>query len=519
MTDLMTTSLSPLSLGECRSAVGAEEMFATRQGLLVLKQTPRYCVSMSFTVPSGCYALVTRQRSDLDYMDEDGNTHAVWPAGLHFPYPPWVGISYLITKQSTVFYLNLKGCRTKDNIAVDINVLLTFRIMGDPDLGEDTNLVRKFVYELSPGGLEEKLRDTGGEIVRNFVRLIDHTEIYGIRNDVQKGLDNIADASYGLYDLKSHESLTDEEYSTADDTPSQIAPNIGSEENAPIILQTGKKPNDAVKTLNERFNPQGIEILSVHIKHVLLPKEVLSQMEEGALSISTKAEERILQEDVVQNIRMEREIQTIRERSSAELLREDKAATLRIKSQKVQLNNEMTQAMKSVTAVREELRDRKQKINTRTEYEIQSVLDKKAAGVSTIELKTKLLITEQIANTKKTSEACLADASLSSAKVEAEADRLLAETEGKTVNWRTHRDKFITDMKKIRVFNKLASNENLILNSTSDESTNLIVVADRILEQNSGEFEQPSPTSVAAEVAVLEQIRPTDAKQKFTFES
>jgi len=512
----MTTSLS---LDECRSSEGAEEIFATRQGLLVLKKTQQYCATMSFTIPSGCYALVTRHRSDLDYMDEDGNTHAVWPAGLHFPYPPWVGVSYLITKQSTGFYLTLEGCRTKDNITVGINVLLTFRIMGDPDLAEDTNLVRKFVYELSPGGLERQLRDTVGEIVRNFVRIIDHTEVYSIRNNVQEGFDSIANASERLYDLRPPEFSTHEEYSTADDTPSRITPNKGSEKNAPIILQIGRAPNDAVNTLNEQFNPQGVEILSIIIKDVLLPKEVLSQMEDGTLSISAKAEERILQEDIVQSIRMEREILTIRERSSAELSRENKAALLRIKSQKVQLNNEVTQATKSVTEVREESRDRIQKINTRTEYEIQSVQDQKAAGVATIELRTKMLIAEQIANAKKTSELCLADASLSSAKEEAEANRLLAEAEGKTANWRTKRNQFITGLKKIEVFNKLAGNEDLILSSTSDESTNLLAVADRILEQNSGESDQLSPTSVAAEIAVLEQIRPEEDKERCTFEN
>jgi len=120
---------------------------------------------------------------------------------------------------------------------------------------------------------------------------------------------------------------------------------------------------------------------------------------------------------------------------------------------------------------------------------------------------------------KKTSELCLADASLSSAKEEAEANRLLAEAEGKTANWRTKRNQFITGLKKIEVFNKLAGNEDLILSSTSDESTNLLAVADRILEQNSGESDQLSPTSVAAEIAVLEQIRPEEDKERCTFEN
>ena len=126
-------------------------MFATKQGLLLLKKTQQYCATMSFTVPSGCYVLVIRHRLDLDYLDKDGNTHAVWPAGLHFPYPPWVGISFLITNKTTIFCIIVEDCRTKDSVTVNIDVVLTFRIMGDPNLGGDTNLVRKFVHELDMG--------------------------------------------------------------------------------------------------------------------------------------------------------------------------------------------------------------------------------------------------------------------------------------------------------------------------------------------------------------------------------
>ena len=72
----MATSLTQ---DDCCSSIEANEMFATKQGLLILKKTQQYCATMSFTVPSGCYVLVICHRLDLDYLDEDGNTHAVWP--------------------------------------------------------------------------------------------------------------------------------------------------------------------------------------------------------------------------------------------------------------------------------------------------------------------------------------------------------------------------------------------------------------------------------------------------------
>ena len=52
--------------------------------------------------------------------------------------------------------------------------------MGDPDLGEDSSLVRKFVRELMPCGLQHKLRVANNEAIRVIIGLIDHSEIYSI---------------------------------------------------------------------------------------------------------------------------------------------------------------------------------------------------------------------------------------------------------------------------------------------------------------------------------------------------
>jgi len=54
--------------------------------------------------------------------------------------------------------------------------------MGDATLGEDPDLVRKFVHELKPRGLEQQLRDAQDEAVRALARSLMHTEIYGIRS-------------------------------------------------------------------------------------------------------------------------------------------------------------------------------------------------------------------------------------------------------------------------------------------------------------------------------------------------
>ncbi len=59
---------------------------------------------------------------------------------------------------------------------------LAFWIMGDASAGEDPDLVRRFVHELKPRGLEQQLQDAQDEAVRALARSLMHTEIYGIRS-------------------------------------------------------------------------------------------------------------------------------------------------------------------------------------------------------------------------------------------------------------------------------------------------------------------------------------------------
>lgn len=113
---------------------------------------------------------------------------------------------------------------------------------------------------------------------------------------------------------------------------------------------------------------------------------------------------------------------------------------------------------------------------------------------------------------------CLSDAMLIASKENAETDRVLAEAEKTTASWSKRRNDFITSLKKINVYDKLADNEDLIFNTSSDESTSLLAVADNILEQQSSDSDALSPTSVAAEVALLRQLQTAGSRKKHDLE-
>lgn len=72
----------------------------------------------------------------------------------------------VVTKQYIVFETPVKDCKTADDVTVGIDMCLILRIMGDESKGEDPGLVRRFVYELGPNGLEIQLRAAQDEAVR-----------------------------------------------------------------------------------------------------------------------------------------------------------------------------------------------------------------------------------------------------------------------------------------------------------------------------------------------------------------
>ena len=63
------------------------------------------------------------------------------------------------------------------------------------------------------------------------------------------------------------------------------------------------------------------------------------------------------------------------------------------------------------------------------------------------------------------------------------------------------KEEFEKDLKKIEILDALGPN--MILGESSDDKTQMLKIADTILEDNSSEVNEPSPTSVAAELAIL----------------
>ena len=70
--------------------------------------------------------------------------------------------------------------------------------MGDAELGEDPDLVRKFVRELNPRGLDEQLRIAHADALGRLAGSTNHADIYGMRcggGDPKRTQQSVAGAS------------------------------------------------------------------------------------------------------------------------------------------------------------------------------------------------------------------------------------------------------------------------------------------------------------------------------------
>uniref|UniRef100_K3X8U3 Band 7 domain-containing protein n=1 Tax=Globisporangium ultimum (strain ATCC 200006 / CBS 805.95 / DAOM BR144) TaxID=431595 RepID=K3X8U3_GLOUD len=250
-------------------------------------------------VPEGMYALVQNQGKDMDF-EVDGKKSAVWPPGFHWA-SLFTKVSHLVTKQYIVFETPVKGCKTADDVTVRIDMCLVFRIMGDETKGEDPELVRRFVYELGPNGLEVQLRAAQDEAVRGLARSVQHTEVYKLR-----------DGTLREQFQTGHLDLLKRGETSGDSTPKgeeAVDPEAGA-----VVVPKERLlyyvTEDIKKNLNKQFNTYGVQITSVAITNVKLPEQFQEQMQSRTTHLSAIKEQNMKQMSDMQLLQYKEEIDT-----------------------------------------------------------------------------------------------------------------------------------------------------------------------------------------------------------------
>ena len=230
------------------------------------------------------------------------------PFRFHFGWP-WVKVSHLVSKGYTVFDTPCKGCKSLDNVTIQIDVACVFRIKGDVLKGEDPNMVRTFVHQVTPRGLQQQLTDAIDEACRMLARSMKHREVYGLRSlsirssvvdmDVSDVLEDNPDDTGKFVHHEEGIEMRDQEDSRLLVGESDANDEAGA---ARAAYKGEGATARIVKLLNRQFEPQGVEITDVMITDVKLPVEITQQMYNKTLVISSNAHEIMTQQFEMQDV-------------------------------------------------------------------------------------------------------------------------------------------------------------------------------------------------------------------------
>lgn len=436
------------------------------------------------SVPEGFYALVTSNGAEMRTKDAQGVETPVFPSGYFFTgiLAPFIKISHLVTQQTVIFDAPVKGCKTSDNVTVQIDVSVAFRIMGDSSQGEDPQLVKKFVHQVAPAGLESQLKDALAEEIRTLARSMKHTEVYACRTGVRSS--------------KDVENSDDE-----DEKPILAAGNDDDDDDSEKVSKRGIDVTAQMKDrLNRQMEPQGVQISDVMIQDVVLPDEIVQQMSNRSLVRSKQEYEMMEQKFEMQGITLNNErkarlVQFTEEQEKAEVegARDTQLQTDKFKERqtvrRIEVNDYEEKTNQQVAKVKAETTEMMTSLNFEKKRLVQSLLLE-------AEEESSKITAEAAAKRNET----IAEAALAAAKHRAKAELVIAAAEEKADELlEVDRDLDITDA-RLEVYHNLVRNSNVVLSGSKDAKLNTLFLSDSIL---AGKGKGESHASLMAEMNAL----------------
>merc|ERR1719443_439855 len=460
------------------STAECTELFGREKGLLVAR--PGRYLRPWFAVPEGCYALVTRFGKDHDHHSGS----PVWPPGFYFA-APWTKCANLVSKQSVVFNMPVKGCKTQDNVTVQINLSIVFRILGDEAKGEDPALVRNFVYKVTARGLEQQLIDACEEATRSVARTLQHTEVYGLRTDI------------GGKKLQVHSGASDDHGGDLEGDAALREAGVADSDTAAAAANKGRSvAADMRRSLNDQFTPQGVAISDVIITDVQLPDVIVQQMAEKTTVIAQNAAQKMNQEYEMLTLRQQEEIETLKQRKKEDREKERQAGDQKVNEVQVQLDK-----MKAETKVR------LAKIQQESAVHVQNIKADGELEVAKLEQKKQMVITEMKAKANSEAQKLSAETDMFEAKLEAArnyaaSSEMMAKAEGVAAPHVEARKQFETRQKEMLVWEALANNKDLVISGEDNPELNAILLSDAILGDQPAEN---TKSQVLAEMLVMQR--------------
>eukprot|EP00816_Leptocylindrus_hargravesii_P007862 CAMPEP_0196825052 /NCGR_PEP_ID=MMETSP1362-20130617/92831_1 /TAXON_ID=163516 /ORGANISM="Leptocylindrus danicus, Strain CCMP1856" /LENGTH=430 /DNA_ID=CAMNT_0042205421 /DNA_START=506 /DNA_END=1798 /DNA_ORIENTATION=+ len=132
------------------------------------------CCPFQFAVqvPSGPFILWQKWHKDMGNLTP----------GVRWIWPWYNRISHVITKATITYNAPAKACPTADNIMVNVDLSLTFRI------GPDIDAAKNFVYRLGANRLDAMLSNVTEESIRGLVYSVTHDQVNDLREEFALGM-------------------------------------------------------------------------------------------------------------------------------------------------------------------------------------------------------------------------------------------------------------------------------------------------------------------------------------------
>mmetsp|Transcript_35530 Transcript_35530/g.69959 ORF Transcript_35530/g.69959 Transcript_35530/m.69959 type:complete len:433 (-) Transcript_35530:117-1415(-) len=198
----------------------ADKQFAKIRGNEIpIVLVPRWPMLFHFylNVPSGPFVFYQQFHKDMGKL----NPGVIWL------WPAWNCISHIVTRATISYNAPARDCPTADNVMINVDLSLTFRI------GPDIDGARNFIYKLGARRLDELLACETEEAIRGLVYSVTHDKVNDLREEFAVGM---------------------------------------------------------LATLNNKVQPYGVQIMNVKITDVKLPKELQERLERTT-AFKTKMEE------------------------------------------------------------------------------------------------------------------------------------------------------------------------------------------------------------------------------------
>ena len=105
-----------------------------------------------------------------------GKYEGLFDAGGYWCLPLWKGVSHYVTKQVVTFNAQPKSCPTKDTVFVDVDLSVNFRI------GPTEREVKTFVFQMGAERLDAYLNFQVEESIRSLVYGVKHDQVNDLRS-------------------------------------------------------------------------------------------------------------------------------------------------------------------------------------------------------------------------------------------------------------------------------------------------------------------------------------------------